>query len=168
MYFDRTFPKRSDLKTQSEAFEILLAEDNPADVTLVGEALERQRLSYNLYVMKDGAEAIAFLEARDTPGKPQIDLLLLDMYLPKFDGEEILRRLRSTEQNAQTPVIVMTVSTDPRDIDAARRHAAMHYFMKPSNLQEFMQLGVLAREILEGRKFVFGETCQEAEQRGVF
>jgi CheY-like chemotaxis protein len=159
--------KPIDMKTQSETFEILLAEDNPADVTLVREALERQHLSYTLYVMKDGAETIAFLTERDTPDTPPIDLLLLDMYLPKFDGEEILRRLRSSEQNAQTPVIVMTVSTDPRDIDAARRHAAMHYFMKPSNLQEFMQLGVLAREILEGRRFIPGKTCEEAEQRSV-
>src|SRR6185369_2210462 len=152
------------MKTQPETFEILLAEDNPADATLVREALERQRLSYHLYVMKDGAETLAFIEDRDLPGRRRIDLLLLDMYLPKFDGEEILRRLRATRRNAETPVIVMTVSTDPRDIAAARRHGAMHYFMKPSSLREFMQIGVLAREILEGKRFILSEPREGAEQ----
>jgi CheY-like chemotaxis protein len=149
------------MRTLSETFEILLAEDNPADVTLVREALERQRLSYNLHVMKDGAETLDFIEDRDLPGRRPIDLLLLDMYLPKFDGEEILRRLRETDQNSQTPVIVMTVSTDPRDIAAARRHAAMHYFMKPSSFQEFMQLGVIARDILQGKKFLSREQAEQ-------
>jgi CheY-like chemotaxis protein len=163
MYLRKPF-QQIDMKTLSETFEILLAEDNPADVTLVREALERQRLSYNLYVMKDGAEALNFIEDRERNGRLPIDLLLLDMYLPKFDGEEILRRLRATEQNSETPVIVMTVSTDPRDLEAARRHAAMHYFMKPSSLQEFMQLGVLAREILKGKKFFLSERREQAEQ----
>jgi len=163
MYLSKPF-QHIDMKTLSETFEILLAEDNPADVTLVREALERQRLSYNLYVMKDGAETLNFIKDRERPSRRPIDLLLLDMYLPKFDGEEILRRLRETEQNSRTPVIVMTVSTDPRDIAAARRHAAMHYFMKPSNLQEFMQLGVLAREILQGKRITLSEPQEQAEQ----
>jgi len=83
---------------------------------------------------------------------PPIDLLLLDLHLPRRDGEDILRRLRSTERNAQTPVIVMTASDAPHDHQMAQKHAAIHYFRKPNSLVEFMQLGVIVRGVLTGTK----------------
>ena len=134
--------------TERAPFEILVAEDNPADVTLVREALKTQGLACALHVAKDGAQAIAFVEALDKNGSG-LDLVLLDMHLPKHDGQEILSRLRATERCGQTPVIVMTSSASPRDHEAAERHAALHYFQKPSTLAQFMQLGRIVQDVLD-------------------
>src|ERR1044071_3075317 len=91
------------------AYNILLAEDSAADVGIVRLALRDQDFIHVLHVASDGAEAIAFIERADNDSKaPGPDLLLLDMHLPKFGGEAILERLRSTERYAQIPVIVMT------------------------------------------------------------
>jgi CheY-like chemotaxis protein len=140
------------MTTGTSHLQILLAEDNAADIMLVREALKEQHLDCTLHVISDGAEAIAFLERLDRDPKAHgLDLLLLDMHLPKCDGEDILKRLRSTELNAQTPVIVMTASASPRDRVTAEKHAAMHYFNKPSDLSEFMKLGLLVREILTNK-----------------
>jgi CheY-like chemotaxis protein len=80
------------------------------------------------------------------------DLLLLDMHPPKYDGEAILKRLRSTECYAQIPVIVMTSSDAPQAQDRAQKHAAIFYFSKPSRLEEFIQLGAIVSDILTGKK----------------
>jgi DNA-binding response OmpR family regulator len=81
-----------------------------------------------------------------------LDLVLLDMHLPNHDGEEILKKLRSTEHYALTPVIVMTASLSPKDRMKAEKHAALHYFNKPANLDDFMKLGVLVGQILQKKK----------------
>jgi CheY-like chemotaxis protein len=145
----------------STAKYIVLAEDNSADVMLVRLALKSSGLNCELRVLDDGDKAVTFIDEFDAnPNAGPIDLLLLDMHLPKRDGEEILRRLRSSDHYAQTPVVVMTASDAPRDLavlvgsgtsptDAqAQKHAAMHYFRKPFNLAEYMQLGVIVRDLL--------------------
>src|SRR5262245_15437082 len=110
-------------------FQILVAEDNAADVTLVREALIEHHLDCAMHVVRDGAQVIEFLETLDKKANPQhLDLVLLDMHLPGRDGEDILKTLRATEHFAQTPVIIMTASVHPRDIAAAEKHAALHYF----------------------------------------
>lgn len=134
------------------SFEIMIAEDNPADVALVREALKEHHLDSTLHVMRDGSSAIAFLDGLDRhPPGARLDLVLLDMHLPKRDGVEILQKLRSTENLAQTPVIVMSASESPRDREIAERHAALHYFRKPSSLAEFMLLGQVVGSILNGQ-----------------
>lgn len=139
--------------TQTRAFEILLAEDYAPDVELVRSALEEQHFEYALHVVRDGAKAIAYLENLDDDRRePPLDLVLLDMHLPKHDGEDILKRLRSTERYAQTPVVVMTASDSPLDHERAQKHAALYYFRKPSDLTEFMQLGQIVRKILLDQK----------------
>jgi CheY-like chemotaxis protein len=133
----------------SHAKHIVLAEDNLADVALVRMALKSSGLIYDLRVLDDGEKAVSFIEEFDAnPQAGPIDLLLLDMHLPKCDGEEILRCLRSSDRYAETPVIVMTASEAPRDHAQATKHAAMHYFRKPSTLAEFMQLGSIVRDLL--------------------
>lgn len=133
-----------------DSLRIVLAEDNPADVFLVREALKEHGIHCDLNVISDGAQALAFLNHLDSkPSATQLDLLLLDMHLPKFDGVDILKRLRATECYAQTPVIVMSSSQSPRERAEAEKHAAMHYFRKPSDYAEFMTLGKLVREVLK-------------------
>jgi CheY-like chemotaxis protein len=136
--------------TQNRPYQILLAEDSDADVGIVRIALRDQNLNHVLHVARDGEEAIAFIQKVDADSKaPKLDLLLLDMHLPRYNGEQILQRLRSTERYAQTPVIVMTASAAPEDEDRAQKHAALFYFRKPSRLQEFIELGAIVREILK-------------------
>jgi CheY-like chemotaxis protein len=139
--------------------KILLVEDNPHDVTLVRMALKEAELDVDLSVVADGEQALSFIESLDRDSsQPVIDLLLLDLNLPKRDGEEILKRLRSTERIAQTPVIVMTGSHDPRDYESAQKNAAVHYFRKPSNVTEYMRLGALVRDLFFSRKKLHGGT----------
>src|SRR5690242_13485794 len=139
------------MATETPPYQILLAEDSAADVGIVRIAL--RNLDHVLHVARDGEEAISFIEKADSDRKaPGPDLLLLDMHLPKYNGEEILKRLRSTERYAQIPVVVMTSSDAPADHDRAQKHAALYYFRKPSRLDEFIQLGVIVREILTKNK----------------
>jgi CheY-like chemotaxis protein len=134
------------------AFEILLAEDNLADISLVREALNEHQVNCSLHSVRDGAHAIAFIERIDRDVKePCLDLLLLDMHLPRYSGEDILRKLRAMERCAQTPVIVMTSSAAPSDERSAEKHAVLHYFRKPSELNEFMELGRIVKEVLSSR-----------------
>ena len=141
------------MTTSKNDCEILLAEDSAADVALVREAFKEHGVACALHVVRDGAQAISFIERRDSDAaEPCLDLLLLDMHLPKRDGEDILRALRSGERCGQTPVIVMTSSASPYDQQAAEKHAALHYFRKPSSLSEFMQLGVIVKRVLADHK----------------
>jgi len=138
--------------------QIVLAEDNLADVMLVRLALERASLYCHLRILNDGAETIAFLENLDTnPNAGPIDLVLLDLNLPRRRGEEILKRLRSTENYAQTPVVVLTGSDAPSDHANAQKHAARHYFRKPDSLAGYMELGVIVRDLLFPGQAVKGD-----------
>ena len=152
--------------TASNPYHILLAEDSAADVGIVRLALRDQNFDHVLHVAKDGEEAIAFIERADSDRKaPGLDLLLLDMHLPRYNGEQILQRLRSSERYAQTPVVVMTSFAAPEDRDRAQKHAALFYFRKPSGLDEFIQLGAIVRNILIGNKRLSTEV-QRAEGGG--
>lgn len=139
--------------TETRPYQILLAEDSAADVGIVRIALRDQGFDHVLHVARDGEEAISFISKADRDRQaPGPDLLLLDMHLPKYNGEEILKCLRSTESYAQIPVVVMTSSDAPADHARAQKHAALFYFRKPSRLDEFTQLGIIVRDILTGKK----------------
>ena len=130
-------------------FEIILAEDSPGDAMLVRVALREAAVDCKLLQVEDGEKAIALIESLNANSRPpNIDLLLLDLNLPKRDGEEVLRRLRSIERYAQTPVVVMTASSAPEAYQKAQEHAVLHYFRKPSNLAGFMKLGKVVRDVL--------------------
>ena len=105
---------------------ILLAEDNLPDVFLIREAIDRQHLGCELRVVSDGAEALALIDEidRDTD-RLSPKLLLLDLHLPKEDGDSILGHLRSTRRLRQTPVVVMSSSESPRDLKLAADYGAL-------------------------------------------
>jgi CheY-like chemotaxis protein len=128
---------------------ILLAEDNAADVELVREALEDRKVALELRVVEDGERAMDFIEQIHHDATARCPrLLLLDLHLPKRDGEEILRHLRASDRCAKTPVIILTSSDSPADRDTAARNSALYYFRKPSTLEEFMQLGDVVKNII--------------------
>ena len=105
-----------------------------------------------LRVFRDGEEVIAFLKSLDADRNgPALDLLIIDMNLPKRSGEEILKCLRCTENYAQRPVIVMSGLIAGATEEKATRHAAIVYFQKPSELDGFMQLGSIVRNVLQNQ-----------------
>jgi len=128
---------------------ILLAEDNAGDVLLVREALKQHGISHSIEILSDGDQAVRFIEGLDRDSKsPCPELFLLDLHLPKKDGDLILRHLRASERCGQTPVVILTSSDSPGDYENAIRHAALHYFRKPSTLDEFMELGEVVKSIV--------------------
>jgi len=134
----------------TKPFEVLLAEDSPEDAELVRMALKEHGVECTLRLIRDGAEVITFLTSLDAdPKNPALDLLIVDMNLPKRSGEDILKCLRSTENYAQTPVIVMSGLIAGAVEEKATRHAAVVYFQKPSILDGFMQLGSIVRKVLQ-------------------
>ena len=133
----------------TKPFEILLAEDSLGDVELVRLALKEHGVECMLRVFRDGEEAITFLRSLDAdPKGPALDLLIVDMNLPKRSGEDVLKCLRPTENYAQTPVDVMSSLIAGANKEKATKHAAM-VLQKPLTLDGFMQLGSIVRKVLQ-------------------
>ncbi len=125
---------------------IFLAEDNQGDVFLVDQALRKYGLVYRLIIASDGDTATELVEriGRDLPCP---DLLLLDVNLPKCDGGEVLAAFRRNPLCEHTPVIVVTSSDSPRDRARLADLEVAGYFRKPSDLDQFMELGALVRSV---------------------
>ena len=126
---------------------ILLIEDNPADVILVGEAMRTHGVSRPLHVLQDGASALVFIRGCDL-GVPTPSLVLLDLNLPKHDGFEVLSVLRRQRAFSRIPVIVVSSSQNPDDERAALALGATRYFTKCADLDGFLELGRVIRELL--------------------
>jgi len=126
-----------------EAKTILLVEDNPDDELLTLRALRKHNLGNQVVVARDGAEALEFLFAsgrhadRDPRSMPQV--VLLDLKLPKVDGLEVLQRVRADERTRYVPVVVLTSSSEERDIVESYRLGANSYVRKPVDFNEFVR-----------------------------
>jgi CheY-like chemotaxis protein len=130
-------------------FRILLVEDAEADVYLVRESLGLCGLHVDLSVMDDGEKAVDFIEEADRDEDAVLPhLMLLDLNLPKKSGGQVLERLRKSQRMSELPVIILTSSDSPRDKATAAQLRATDYFRKPSNLDDFMRLGGVVRELL--------------------
>jgi CheY-like chemotaxis protein len=128
---------------------ILLAEDNLGDVFLVRQALTEHRILHELHVVKDGEEALEFLDRMGDAGAPPCpDVLLLDLNLPKVDGPQVLEAFRNHPACAETPVVVVTSSDAPADRKRVSDLGATAYFRKPYDLSEFMRLGTVVKEVV--------------------
>lgn len=128
---------------------VLLAEDNRGDVLLVREALAEHDIPSELHVMRDGGEALDYIaRIGQTSHTPCPDLMLLDLNLPKADGLAILAEFRKHPECTHTPVIVISSSDAPRDKERAGALGITRYFRKPSDLDEFLKLGEVVREVI--------------------
>jgi two-component system, response regulator len=120
---------------------ILLIEDNPADEALTLRALKKANIANPVVVARDGVEAINYLLADDgngsTRGHPQ--LILLDLKLPKLDGLEVLKRIRSDSRTQLLPVVILTTSVEDEDRLQGYRLGANSYVRKPVDFTEFAQ-----------------------------
>jgi CheY-like chemotaxis protein len=123
--------------------EILLVEDNPNDVELTLRALKKHNITNKVHVVKDGAEALEYIFAtgayasRDINYHPKV--ILLDLKLPKVDGLEILRRVKSDQRTKTIPVVVLTSSKEERDLVESYRLGANSYITKPVDFESFVK-----------------------------
>jgi two-component system, chemotaxis family, response regulator Rcp1 len=127
----------------SDTVRILLAEDNPADVYLIEEALRENGVKFEMSVARDGEQAIAMI----SEGAQPLDIVLLDLNMPKRDGREVLEQLKG----ALTPVIILTSSDSPEDKVQAMRLGATHYIRKPTGLDDFLAIGATIKRIVGPR-----------------
>ena len=128
---------------------ILLAEDNPADVYLVQEALREHGVASPIQVAPDGKDVLRLLAGGGgAPGVGHFDLIILDLNLPLHDGLEILQHLRENEAAAGVPVVILTSSDSPRDRVVASELGAACYLCKPSSLEQFLELGAVFKNLL--------------------
>jgi CheY-like chemotaxis protein len=120
---------------------ILIVEDNPADVRLTREAFAETPLRPTLHVARDGVEALAFLR-REPPfaDAPEPDMILLDLNLPRKDGRELLREIKGDPLLRRTPVVVLTTSRAPADVQQSYALHANCYLTKPVDLDGFLEL----------------------------
>jgi two-component system, chemotaxis family, response regulator Rcp1 len=128
--------------------QILLVEDNPADVELVMEALEEHAVSCELLLATNGERAITFLDEISAGKQSCPDLLILDLNLPRKSGKDILERMRAGGICQHVPVVVLTSSDSQTDKDAVARFQPSRYIRKPLELEDFLQLGGVFKRLL--------------------
>jgi len=122
--------------------DILLVEDNPDDVELTRIAFTEAGIDRRLMVVRDGAEALDYLFARnayadrDAADLPAI--VLLDLNLPKLDGREVLQGIRSDARTRNLPVVVLTTSDEPFDVEASYALGVNSYIRKPVDFEQFV------------------------------
>jgi two-component system, response regulator len=124
----------------SDEVEILLVEDNPRDAELTQRALKQHRLANRLVHVKDGQEALDWIFGgqdgeKDAPHKPKV--VLLDLKLPKVDGLEVLRRIRSDSSTQLIPVVVLTSSRQESDVIKSYKLGVNSYIVKPVDFDNF-------------------------------
>lgn len=128
----------------SAPVSILLVEDNPGDVRLIEEAFKSAGFATTFHTVTDGAAAIDFLQDRtatDPDSVPDLDLMLLDLNLPRTDGFEVLETIKNDPALASLPVLVLTSSEATEDIVKSYELCANAYLTKPTDPDEFAEIG---------------------------
>lgn len=120
--------------------EILLVEDNPADVRLIKEIFKDFSMQNQVYVVTNGIDAMDFLYRKgEYENAPRPDLVLLDLNLPRKDGREVLVEIKEDENLKSIPVIILTTSSAPEDISETYSYANC-FITKPANLDNFIKV----------------------------
>jgi two-component system response regulator len=119
--------------------EVLLVDDNPADIDLTSDVLGKCKPPFHVSAVGDGAEAIAFLHHRGKYAEvPSPDLVVLDLNLPRKDGREVLSEVKGDPELAQTPVVIFTTSQASCDVNRSYELGANSYLRKPGNLPDYV------------------------------
>jgi CheY-like chemotaxis protein len=123
----------------SRPIDVLLVEDDPGDELITREAFEHNKINNTLHVAHDGQEGLDFLYQRGSfEDAPRPDLILLDLNLPKYDGRQLLEKIKSDPDLAHIPVVVLTTSALEEDILRSYKLHANAYVTKPVDLDQFM------------------------------
>jgi CheY-like chemotaxis protein len=129
------------MSKSGNSVDILLVEDNPADVALTEEALQESKLSNRLMVAEDGVEALAMLRRQGPHANlPKPDLILLDLNLPRMDGREVLAEIKKDDALRRIPVVILTTSKAEEDVFRTYDLHANCYITKPIDLQQFVKV----------------------------
>ena len=122
--------------------EILLVEDNLQDAELTLRALSKNNLANSVFHVKDGAEALEFLFATGAYSSRRVEnlprVVLLDLKLPKVDGLEVLKKIKSDERTRMVPVVVLTSSKQDRDMVESYKLGVNSYIVKPVEFESFL------------------------------
>lgn len=129
---------------KAKTTDILLAEDNEADVKITLRAFKKAKLQNNIYVVNNGQDALDFIyhqgEYKDKQRFPRPDLILLDINMPKMDGFQVLEKLKVDEQYNFIPVVMLTSSKSEEDIVKSYSHGAASYISKPVDYERFVEI----------------------------
>ena len=121
------------------AIDVLLIEDDPGDELITREAFEHNKIKNTLHVAHDGEEGLDFLYRRGAhKNAPRPDLVLLDLNLPKYDGRQLLEKIKSDADLCHIPVVVLTTSKAEEDVVRTYNLHANCYVTKPVDLEKFM------------------------------
>ncbi|MEV6794370.1 response regulator [Streptomyces sp. NPDC051320] len=122
-----------------ESIEILLVEDDPGDELMTREAFADNKIQNTLHVVRDGEEALDFFYRRGAHTEaPRPDLVLLDLNLPRYDGRQVLERIKSDPDLCDIPIVVLTTSAAEEDILRSYQLHANAYVTKPVDLEQFL------------------------------
>jgi two-component system, chemotaxis family, response regulator Rcp1 len=133
--------RQPEMKPQRKALEILLVEDNPADVRLTAEAFKDTDVHHSLHSVRDGVEAMAYLRKQNPFSHvPRPDVVLLDLNLPRKDGREVLAEIKADPDLRRIPVVVLTTSQADRDLAQAYDLHANCYITKPLEFDRFISV----------------------------
>jgi two-component system, chemotaxis family, response regulator Rcp1 len=129
--------------------QILLVEDNPADVRLLEEAFKESRIESRLSVVPDGVEALAFLRREGRySAAPQPDLVVLDLNMPRKDGRQVLTEMKADPQLRIIPVMILSSSSLQEDQRMAATLGAVRYIIKPHDFSQFLQVVRVIEDIV--------------------
>ena len=120
---------------------ILMAEDNPTDVLIAKEGLLSAKMLNTLYVVDDGMDALDFLRRKGRhAGSPRPDLILLDLNMPRMNGQEVLAAIKADASLKEIPVVILTTSKSEEDVSKAYGLHANCYISKPVDFNEFTKV----------------------------
>ncbi len=124
--------------------DILLVEDNSADIKITLRAFEKAKIKNNIYVVRDGEEAIDFIFHKniyeDSKKYPCPDLILLDINMPKLNGFEVLKILKKDEKYDYIPIVILTSSKNEEDVFSSFKFGAVSYIQKPVTYENFQEV----------------------------
>jgi CheY-like chemotaxis protein len=123
----------------SNQVDILLVEDNNEDLELTLHALKKENLANRIHVARDGEEALEFLQGEGCLAASRPRLVLLDLKLPKIDGMQVLKQIRSDPRTRTIPVVILTSSKEERDLLNGYQLGANSYIQKPVDFDQFRE-----------------------------